>query len=551
MATEADLVFSSPQANHNFSRVLGDLRRANLSLANRLRSIREDAAFVAAVAAAYAPRPLVANERCGSWYVQPPPPAAPASASASATTTTTATTRAHHSAYFKSTDGHAGQWAFSTRRLNLHLLPLIGARDGCVVVDSTRRGKVMPDALSKTVPIWCCVLNRLLFPERRRRRSDGDGDGEEEEDEEEEENDDDDCHALRTPPHAVSPSEHAQIEARIPAHVAALAALGLDVAELRSHLRRPLRPVWVTPESFPLAALPIAEAEAEAEAGSEGEAAAAEGAEPGGRVFDGFHPIVCCTSSRRVHGGESEMSEGGGYIQGAGDDTENWALGLTPPVFWAHADLLAETPEPDLPRVVTELVARHAATGAGAEPLLHAVAAAPRQVAPGLFVACLPVPAAESDPSTCTVLLPPQTSPPSTWAKSPTSLEVGLGKQKVASRQLRTALPQICDFVRGFFAARGAPEGCGAAGRPRVVIACDTGRDLSIGVALALLCWCFDDQGNCLTRGGGGGGGAAAAADLVMNKTIIRQKLSRITMAFPEANPSRTTLQSVNSFLMG
>jgi len=48
----------------------------------------------------------------------------------------------------------------------------------------------MPDALSKTVPIWCCVLNRAMFPEAG-------------------------PHPLYTPPQAVSPSEHSQIEKRI------------------------------------------------------------------------------------------------------------------------------------------------------------------------------------------------------------------------------------------------------------------------------------------------------------------------------------------------
>jgi tRNA A64-2'-O-ribosylphosphate transferase len=41
------------------------------------------------------------------------------------------------------------------------LIPLASAR--CVIVDSTRRGKAMPDALSKTIPIWCAVINWLLF----------------------------------------------------------------------------------------------------------------------------------------------------------------------------------------------------------------------------------------------------------------------------------------------------------------------------------------------------------------------------------------------------
>lgn len=49
----------------------------------------------------------------------------------------------------------------------------------------------MPDALSKTVPIWCAVMNRVLFPEMR------------------------DAHTLHTPPRVVGASEHAQIEERI------------------------------------------------------------------------------------------------------------------------------------------------------------------------------------------------------------------------------------------------------------------------------------------------------------------------------------------------
>lgn len=47
----------------------------------------------------------------------------------------------------------------------------------------------MPDALSKTIPIWCAVINRLLFEEKHG------------------------SHKLRTPKEVVGPSEHAQIEA--------------------------------------------------------------------------------------------------------------------------------------------------------------------------------------------------------------------------------------------------------------------------------------------------------------------------------------------------
>lgn len=49
----------------------------------------------------------------------------------------------------------------------------------------------MPDALSKTIPIWCAVMNRLLFPEII------------------------EFHALHTPVNVVGDSEHIQIEAKL------------------------------------------------------------------------------------------------------------------------------------------------------------------------------------------------------------------------------------------------------------------------------------------------------------------------------------------------
>ena len=106
--TTSDLIFSE-HANHNFSKTLGEIRRSTLSIRNRLNSIVEDASFAQAVEEAYG-RPLIANERCGSWYINP--------------------VHKQGSAYFKSTDGHTGVWKFSLRRLNFHLLAIIGKNDG-------------------------------------------------------------------------------------------------------------------------------------------------------------------------------------------------------------------------------------------------------------------------------------------------------------------------------------------------------------------------------------------------------------------------------------
>ena len=104
----SSLIFpSQPSLSH----LLTSLRRSTLTIHNRLASIVSDAGFVAdTVAPAFPGRPLVANERCGSWYVRPGTKSG--------------------STYFKSTDGHERAWKFSTRRLNLHLVEVVERCDG-------------------------------------------------------------------------------------------------------------------------------------------------------------------------------------------------------------------------------------------------------------------------------------------------------------------------------------------------------------------------------------------------------------------------------------
>ncbi|KAI1266733.1 initiator tRNA phosphoribosyl transferase [Xylariaceae sp. FL1019] len=453
--TESQLIFP-PQASHNFSHILNELKRANFSVSNRLRSIREDAYFVLEVAHALG-RPIVANERCGSWYIHPKHKAG--------------------SAYFKSSDGHMNQWGFSSRRLNFQLLSIIGENDGCIIVDSTRRGKQMPDALSKTVPIWCCVINRALFPDHVQ------------------------CHKLYAPPSVVSSSEHSQIESRIPDFVTSLQRLHVDTVALRKRISKPLRPIWVTQESS------LAETE---------------------QIFEDFHPVICCTSSQRKPEGEMGGSWYG--IQGAGDDTENWALGLTPELFWTHEDTLLSTAEPDMPALIRSLVEYQNTTVQTNTPI---------RVAPCISVCQSP---ASTQPSpTCTVKFVPQNTDQGTWVKHATEMEVGIGKQKTASRNLRVALPTICEFVRQYLDKCVRNSGEKTAMQQHILVACETGKDLCVGVALALLCVLFDEDGKYNPREIG----------YSPNKVVIKAKLGRIMISYPAANPSRSTLQSVNSYLMG
>jgi tRNA A64-2'-O-ribosylphosphate transferase len=104
---ESDLIF--PTASTSIKTTLLSLKRHNLSISNRLRSIATDGAFVSKVAATFQ-LPLVANERCGSWYIDPGVKAG--------------------SAYFKSTDGHFGEWSFSLWRFNLGVLEVVGGGGG-------------------------------------------------------------------------------------------------------------------------------------------------------------------------------------------------------------------------------------------------------------------------------------------------------------------------------------------------------------------------------------------------------------------------------------
>lgn len=338
----------------------------------------------------------------------------------------------------------------------------------------------MPDALSKTVPIWCCVLNRVLFPAETA------------------------AHSLWTPPNVVSPSEHAQIEARLDGFVGSFKQLGFDLDSLRLQISRPLRPFWITPESH----LTATE-----------------------QIFEDFRPVICCTSSRRTLEGES--CQGGSYIQGAGDDTENWALGLTAPIFWANKELLMSADEADLPELIASLVkSSTAAHGYKATKLNDYVS-----------VSTLQTEAPEPEDDTCIVRLMPTVSEQKGWIRSKTVMEVGLGNRKIASRNLRHALPTICSFVSKFLETPNGQAAGEEDDRGRILIECETGRDLSIGVALAIMCQCFDDNGKPRNPGTGDG--------MHFTKEIIRTKLSRIMTTMPDANPSRATLQSVNSFLMG
>ncbi|KAK5125508.1 hypothetical protein LTR85_000619 [Meristemomyces frigidus] len=448
---EHDLIF--PTATHDIKTALTSLKRSNLSITNRLHSIKADADFVQSISKPYQ-LPLIANERCGSWYINPASKAG--------------------SAYFKSTDGHFGQWSFSLRRLNLQVLDVVGRCGGCIIVDSTRRGKSMPDALSKTVPIWLCVLNRLLYPEQA------------------------DWHALHTPPDVVSDSEHSQIEARIPSLVEAARGLALDVETLRSKLAgKPLQPVWVTPRSN------VAEFAAK----------------------DGCHTVVLCTASSR----ESEhlhQHSSTSYVQGAADDSESWAHGLDATTFWAHHSKLLSTSEDELPSLIQDLMAKSRLHNPVREPVLI-------KPTSNLWIANNAAAEALYADFDLIISCSPKANPAVAEALKSRYVHLTCSTGKIGSRQLRAELPRI-ESLR-----------CMLDAQSRVLVTCETGRDLAVGVALAIICLFFKECGSLQSSGEGDG-----AATSALSKAVIKHRLSWIMVSMPDAAPSRATLQSVNAFLL-
>ena len=267
-----------------------DERRAEkASLLNHMRSIDNDARYVERLREKFSLREgnIFANLRCGSWYVQPP----------------CGTT------YFKSTDGHYGKWTFSLRRLNLHLAVAAVEGAGAAVVDATRSGKLYPDSLSKTLPVWCCVVSRAL------------------------------ALLSEAPPPPLLLPPWVPLSERSAIETGGSGCGGIDewtqqllltsrVTLLQLLRRHPapivLRPVWACPGD---SSAHIAWAAAKS---------------------DGCFPILCISCSST----EPPPSISWTFIQGAGDDEEHWAAidehtALTHSLWWKHRQLLLDCIDDD------------------------------------------------------------------------------------------------------------------------------------------------------------------------------------------------------------
>lgn len=519
--------FSSGTTVSTVPRPVGGARQlrrslnAHHSIHNRLHSIAHDAKFVAEVAALI-PLPLVGNKRCGSWY-------APKFAA---------------ECYFKSSDGHCDKWRLSLRRLNLHLIPLVEKHSGLLIVDATRRGRSLPDSFSKTVPIWAACINRAInatLTGAGARVPSGW------------------CTKLHTAPKVVSSSEKSQIEARLDEMVEDIMASGVNLDLIATALKKPLRCLWITTKTrFWTNMMPD-------------------------YSLLPFHPIVLLSASEPVETlahGNAEYE----YLQGAADDEESWARGLSPTVFWNNVDeLLAAPPGLACEAAIQEVVIRTAASSVvelrselsiinttiidGGQKKGGFSWIGGSRVAVGGRRAGRPPACWENFDSVINVTPEEYTgmvdAPP---GKRYLCMPVLEGKKD--RRELEARLPQALVFSSFvLFDGAGIDNSLTSLtwhqrfaysqlrDGKTVLVHCAKGQDRSVGVVVAVFASFFttpnlfgrlDDSrlSNCIDND------ANFRKEISVDKHIVARALQWVQQYHPEANPSRHTLKKVHRFFM-
>ncbi|ONH97945.1 hypothetical protein PRUPE_7G220200 [Prunus persica] len=505
------------------------IKRRENTLYNALKSIYDDSIFVGEILQVWPDLPLLANLRCGLWY----------------------SSKFHSTCYFKSTDGHNNNWSFNTSRLNLHVAQLAGQKGGCFIVDATRRGKRFPDSMSKTIPIWTCVLNRSISNHLNKMRQSAQfNDGEVSTSDEQHCEDtrqtsvDWDC-SLHLPLW-VSETEKASIEDRLDEWTRQLEASGADIASLASLLKKPLRPLWISQKTV----IWLNEV-------------------PDHDSWD-FTPIILVSASAsndvvQQHSTSSEFSWN--YIAGAGDDEESWARGLTPTLFWNHAYEIINAGPVLCNQMVADIVEKDRVYRARRGQIAPQVTVKASKLVEN-SVHCLQDDSVlPLDISTINIDLNSCDEDCTICWLGSTSLAVGKSQTAAASKvdcilncdqepmsaslrhdKVYLHLPMVTSKFDRFSLLNKLPSAVNFAklnlskGKT-LLICCNNGEDISVCVCLAILTSLFDD--------GGTFDGGSFFSETCITKLEMRRRLVTICKYVVNARPSRGNLKQVFGFLSG
>ncbi|KAJ2078457.1 tRNA A64-2'-O-ribosylphosphate transferase [Coemansia sp. RSA 988] len=297
----------------------------------------------------------------------------------------------------------------------------------------------MPDSLARTIPIWCSVWNMAIQTIAQSLNGW-------------------DC-SVHTP-NVVSESERLQIEGLIPGFAESLLSSDIDVKWAAERLLLPLRPIWITRDQ--LLTMPPDFTNVE------------------------FTPIICLSAS--IAGVNAAHSMPFGYVQGAADDHELWAEGLTPRLFWKHrVMLLADRDCCD--KRVKELIAKDIAKN-DSDHMDDLGFAFVRDT--GLAIGGR----SSGHPPECWTQFDAivNCGAPEYEANTDPSLAarylyLSIPEGKRGQIALGKSIPQALDFLRAYV-QRGA----------NVLVHCSQGMDRSVGIALAALVKYFDANGKSLAE---------------------------------------------------
>ncbi|WCJ42578.1 initiator tRNA phosphoribosyl transferase family protein [Euphorbia peplus] len=422
-------------------------------------------------------------------------------------------------------------------------------KGGCFIVDSTRKGKRFPDSMSKTIPIWACVLNRSVLCYKKRLR------GSEMTMRKEEDTsscaqitsmDSDNWDCSLHLPLWIPDTERAAIEDRLEQWTKELEDSGADIASIALSLKKPLRPLWISQRTV----IWLNEV-------------------PDHDSWD-FTPIILVSTSSPsgIYQHRTTCEFSWNYIPGAGDDEESWARGLSPGLFWNNAyDLISSEPglcnQKVADIVEKDRVYRSQRGQSAPQVTVKSSKMLDREIDPSQFESSLSL---DVD-NTCTGLNSSQNDEKFYWL-GPTSLAVG-------STQLATDASNAdcilnCDqhfihiYLQGNEAYLHLPmlsskfdrfsilSNLPAAVRfakvnlrkgNRLLVCCQNGEDISVCVCLAILTSLFDDEG--IFDDG------KSFSDTNITKLEMRRRLVFICKFAVNARPSRGNLKQVFAFLSG
>ncbi|KAJ7969540.1 initiator tRNA phosphoribosyl transferase family protein [Quillaja saponaria] len=388
--------------------------------------------------------------------------------------------------------------------------------------------------MSKTIPIWTCVLNRAVsnFLKEMHHKDT----------QLKEVSPDWDC-TLHLPLW-VSKTERAAIEDRLEEWTEQLMASGADITSLAACLKKSLRPLWISQKTVIwLNEVPDHDSWA-------------------------FTPIILVSASSSSgmgqHKAPSEFSWN--YIPGAGDDEESWARGLSPNLFWNNAyDLINSGPD-TCNQKVADIVEKdrvyRAYRGQNAPQIMVKT---PMSLESSSSLS--PEELVSSDISNTKIEVKYMDEGSAIYWLGLTNLAVGTTQiaayvshvdcilncdhNKSISVNLPSAylhLPMATSKFNRSSVLNKLPSAVNFAKMnlnqgKKILVCCDNGEDISICVCLAILTSLFDDEGNF--------DDGKSFSKTQTTKWEMRRRLVYICKFATNARPSRGNLKQVFNFLHG